>query len=71
MSIRAIARDLYRVQQQVSKLEKEMETASLSDQDRLRGELHQAKKEMAMIRRMLDGEKESGKFKSKFQGFGK
>jgi len=71
MSIRAIARDLYRVQQQVSKLEKEMETASLSDQDRLRGELHQAKKEMAMIKRMLDGEKESGKFKSKFQGFGK
>ena len=71
MSIRAIARDLYRVQQQVSKLEKEMETASLSDQDRLRGELHQAKKEMAMIKRMLDGEKESGKFKRKFQGFGK
>jgi len=71
MSIRAIARDLYRVQQQVSKLEKEMEAASLSDQDRLRGELHQAKKEMAMIKRMLDGEKESGIFKKKFQGFGK
>ncbi|SHO51664.1 hypothetical protein [Desulfopila aestuarii] len=71
MSIRAIARDLYRAQQQVDKLEKEMAAASLADQDLLRGELRQAKKEMEMIKRMLDGEKESGKFRNKFQGFGK
>jgi len=71
MSIRAIARDLYRVQQQVGKLEQEMATASPAEQDRLRGELLQAKNEMAMIKRMLDGEKESGQFRKKFQGFGK
>lgn len=71
MSIRAIARDLYRVQQQVGRLEKEMESASLIEQDRLRGELNQARKEMAMIKRILDGEKESGQYRKKFQGFGK
>lgn len=71
MSIRAIARDLYRVQQQVDTLEKQMAAASPTDQDRIQGELHQAKKEMAMIKRILDGEKESGQFRKKFQGFGK
>lgn len=71
MSIRAIARDLYRVQQQVGRLEKEMESASLIEQDRIRGELNQARKEMAMIKRILDGEKESGQYRKKFQGFGK
>jgi len=70
MSIRAIARDLYRVQQLVNALEKQLEEASLADQDRLRGELSQAQKEMAMIRRMLDGEKETGQFRKKFKGFG-
>lgn len=70
MSIRAIARDLYRAQQLVNTLEKKLETVSPTEQDRLRGELSRAKKEMEMLRRMLDGEKESGQFRKKFQGFG-
>lgn len=70
MSIRAIARDMYKAQQNVNKLESEMETASLTEQDVLRGELRQAKAELQMLRRILDGEKESSSFRKKFKGFG-
>ena len=70
MSIRAIARDVYTAQQNVSKLEKEIETASVTEQDVLQGELRSAKAELQMLRRILDGEKESGSFREKFKGFG-
>lgn len=71
MSIKAIARDLYRAQQKVNKLEKALETASLAEQDVLRGELRQARKEHETLKRILEGEKESASFRKKFQGFGK
>lgn len=71
MSIKAIARDLYRAQQQVSKIEKKLETASPTEQDVLRGELRVARSEVNMLRRILEGEKESSSFRKKFQGFGK
>lgn len=69
MSIRAIARDLYRAQQNVSRIEQEIEKVSLAEQDMLRGELRQAKKELEMIRKILNGEKESSSFRNKFKGF--
>jgi len=71
MSIRAIARDLYSVQQKIDRLEKEMATASPAEQEVLRGKLKQAGNELAMLRRILEGEKESAQFRKKFQGFGK
>ncbi|WP_136799206.1 MULTISPECIES: hypothetical protein [Desulfosediminicola] len=70
MSIKAIARDLYRAQQKVNEIEKKMETAGLAEQDNLRGELRVASNEFNILKRMLDGEKESSDFRKKFQGFG-
>lgn len=71
MSIQAIARDLYRAQQKVNEIEKKIEVANLIEQDGLRGELRAAKSEVSLLRRMLDGEKESSGFRKKFQGFGR
>ncbi|MGL1931779.1 MAG: hypothetical protein OCC45_08465 [Desulfotalea sp.] len=70
MSIRAIAVELYKAQQKIDKVEKEMETASLVEQDALKSELRAVKSEHAIIKRMLDGEKETGSFKKKFAGKG-
>ncbi len=70
MSIRAIAQDLYKAQQKVSALEKKIETATLAEIDELRGELRIAKREFDMIRKMLNGEKESSGFRKKFGGSG-
>jgi uncharacterized protein with von Willebrand factor type A (vWA) domain len=70
MSIRALARDLYRAQQNVSKLEKELEMASPDRHDLLKDELRQGMAEFNTLKRMLDGEKESSSFRKKFQGFG-
>lgn len=70
MSIRAVAQDLYKAQQKVSTLEKQIEQATLAEVDELRGELRFAKREFEMIRKMLDGEKESSGFRKKFGGSG-
>lgn len=71
MSIRAIARDLYRAQQKVSRLEQEIETVSMAAQGPLQDELRQARQELVQLKRMLEGEKESSSFRQKFQGFGR
>ncbi len=71
MSIRAIALDLYRAQQQVATLQKVLDQASLSERDALVQELRVAQKEMATLRKMLDGEKEAGPFRNRFTGFGR
>ncbi len=69
MSIRAIARDLYRAQQNITRIEQVLEEAGPGEQDVLHGELRQARNEYELIRRMLDGEKETSSFRKKFQGF--
>lgn len=71
MSIRAIARDLYKAQQKVDKIQKEYDHASVKDRVKLGIELQIARKELDMLRRILDGEKESGEFRKRFDGFGK
>lgn len=67
MSIRAIARDLYRAQQNIDKIEKALKEVSHAEQDALRHELRQASNEYELIRKMLNGEKESSSFRKKFQ----
>ncbi|TKB07211.1 hypothetical protein [Desulforhopalus sp. IMCC35007] len=71
MSIRLMAKDLYAAQQNVDQLEKKMAESSTAELLELSGELKLALKERDMLRRMLDGEKESGKFRQKFEGFGR
>lgn len=55
MSIRLIARDLYRFQQAVDQLEKKLARAPLEEQDRLKRELDRARSERDQVKRMLDG----------------
>lgn len=55
MSIRLIARDLYRLQQAVDRLEKRLARAPLEARDRLKRELDRARAERNAVKRMLDG----------------
>jgi hypothetical protein len=70
MSIRSIALELYRAKQKTDALQKMHDEASLDQRASLIEELNLAKKELHMLRRMLDGEKESGATRQKFTGFG-
>jgi uncharacterized protein (DUF3084 family) len=58
MSIRLIAKDLYRLQREVDKLEKELENALGSDRDICQDRLRKAKAERDRIRKILEGTKE-------------
>jgi hypothetical protein len=62
MSIRAIALELYRAQQQVNRLEIEKENAHPQEKDRIEGELQRALAELKQFRRMLDGAKTESPF---------
>ena len=70
MSIRALARDVYKAVQAVETLNKKLEATAPEQEDSLRRELQMAEKELAILRRMLAGEKENGEFRKKFSGFG-
>lgn len=70
MSIRSLARELYKAQQKVTVLQKEIDSAPPGERDALAQEMKLAQKDLQMLRRMLDGEKESGSFRSRFSGFG-
>ena len=59
MSIRLIARDLYRLIRKVSDLEKQIDDAPMERQEELTGELRKAKAERDHLRQVLDGSKES------------
>ena len=67
MSIRALALDLYRAKQKIADLEKMQLKGSAAEQDGLQQELEIAIQEEKMLRKMLDGEKESGDFRKRFQ----
>jgi hypothetical protein len=62
MSIRAIALELYRTQQQVNRLETEKANAPPQEKDRIHGELQLALAEMKQMRKMLDGAKGESPF---------
>ncbi len=70
MSIRAIALDLYRAQQKVAQLEKDLESAPSGEKDAVALNLQYAKNEYGSIRKMLDGEKETSAFRKRFATFG-
>jgi hypothetical protein len=59
MSIRLLARDLYRLQQEVEKLKKELAEAPADQQEYLQAQLKAAQAERNRLRRMLDGQKDS------------
>lgn len=71
MSIRALALDLYKAQQAVDKLQKALSGASPAEKEGVARELRDAQKELEMLRKMLEGRKESGSFRQKFSGFGR
>ncbi len=57
MSIRDLARELYRAKQQVERLEKELAQASPVEEERLQAELGEAREEWRLIRNMIEGRK--------------
>ena len=59
MSIRLIAKELYRLQQAVEKLEKELACTPAGRSDELRDRLRKLRAERNRMRRALDGSKES------------
>ncbi len=56
MTIREIAKDLYRLQQQVQKLEKELEDTPPEKHSAIEQKLRKAKAERERMRRILDGQ---------------
>ncbi|MEE4134526.1 MAG: hypothetical protein V2I32_00495 [Desulforhopalus sp.] len=71
MSIRALARDLYRAQQRVDQFRRELAAASGEEHVALAASLREAEQELRMLRGMLDGEKASGEFRLRHQTMGK
>lgn len=65
MSIRHLATDLYRSQQKVEKLEKTLAAAAPSELAAIEEELRGARAELQLLRKMLDGEKETGLSRSR------
>ena len=55
MSVQLIARDLYRFQQEVDRLEKKLSEAPLANRDALKLKLARAKAERDQMRQILDG----------------
>ncbi len=66
MSIKALALELYRARQKVDMIQKEIDIKSGKEQEPLKKELKTAQKELQMLRKMLDGRKESGSFQRRF-----
>ena len=58
MSVRLIAQDLYRLQREVEKLEKQLEITPTSQRDDLKDQLRKVKAERDQMRHILEGAKE-------------
>jgi len=59
MSIRLIARDLYRLRREVEKLEAELASAPPGSHERLEAKLREARAERDRLRAILDGQKDA------------
>ncbi|OGQ95648.1 MAG: hypothetical protein A2521_17285 [Deltaproteobacteria bacterium RIFOXYD12_FULL_57_12] len=57
MSIRLIARELYRLQQEVDRLERELQATPWPEQEAFREKLRKARAAWQQVRNILDGEK--------------
>jgi hypothetical protein len=58
MSVRMIARDLYRLQQEVERLESRLKDCPPARRDELEDQLRKSRAERDRVKRMLDGAKE-------------
>ncbi len=58
MSIRMIAKDLYRLRQEVEKLEEQIKNSPVEKQERIKDSLRKLRAEQERMRRMLEGAKE-------------
>jgi hypothetical protein len=63
MSIRMIAKDLYRLQQKVERLELEVNAAPPGKKDEMEGQLRRARAERDRIRGMLEANKEPAPYR--------
>jgi hypothetical protein len=58
MSVRMIARDLYRLQQEVDRLEIQLKACPPAKREELEDQFRKAKAERDRVKRMLEGSKE-------------
>ena len=65
MSIKALAQELYKAQQKVDRLEKELAQAGAQEKERIKPELQAALLERKQLRKMLDGAKVPNPFADK------
>ena len=66
MSLRDLARELYRAQQQVERLEKLLLSASPLEEMGIRRELEDARAERLQFQKMIDGRKDSSPLPRRF-----
>lgn len=66
MSLRDLARELYRAQQQVERLEKLLSSATPEEEIAIRQELQDAQAERRQLQKMIDGRKDSSPLPRKF-----
>ncbi len=67
MVIKALARELYRAQQNVHRLQERLDKAALSEKERIREELRVADAECRQLRRMVEGKKQKPLFRTSFK----
>jgi hypothetical protein len=66
MSLRDLARELYRSQQQVERLEKLLLAASPEEENAIQLELREARAERLQLQKMIDGRKDSSSLPRRF-----
>lgn len=66
MSLRDLARELYRAQQQVERLEKLLLSASVAEEMEIRRELEEARAERLLLQKMINGRKDSSPLPRRF-----
>lgn len=66
MSLKALARELYRAQQQVERLEKLLLSATPEEETALQCELRDARAERLQLQKMIDGRKDSAPLPRRF-----
>ncbi len=62
MFLPALAKDLYKAQKEVEKIEKLLEqTTVVAEQEKVKGALRQASAELAQLKRIMEGRKEQSR----------
>ncbi|MFH1020408.1 MAG: hypothetical protein V1782_07335 [Pseudomonadota bacterium] len=66
MSLRDLARELYRAQQQVERLEKLLLSATPEEEATIQSELQEARAERRQLQKIIDGRKDSAPLPRRF-----